>query len=249
VYQGTDRLYLEPTPDDLVDDLLSLKRLGGRIRVTEGNDAVARVEEGDGYRDVYVGEFTPSGRLVPGEEREFAIDVQPSGLSTGDVWPTVYDGAKYSFVGDRVWWQNPATNKRHPVETDLPGDVRATLSRLKPRGGSFVVTPWNDVVTLVETPPDPDAAREQLHDLPRVVQNIIVLRRERGVEMLPVYVGSIDDVPLEVGEPTSLTDELSAEEKAQLDSWAGSLGTTTETTPDDHRVSGRDLPDDDPDDW
>jgi hypothetical protein len=113
------------------------------------------------------------------------------------------------------------------------------------------VTPWNDVITLVEDPPNPDEVREQLHDLPRVIKNIIVLRRERGVERLPLYIGSLDTVPLEVSEPRSLTDALSPEERAQLDAWSGSLGETEEIDPDDHRIddTGDSPPKDDPADW
>jgi hypothetical protein len=251
VYQGTDRLYVEPTPDELVDNLLSLKRLGGRVRVTEDNSVITRVEEGDDYEVRYVGELPSADKLVPQDAPEYSVDIRPDGLSSGDLWPSVYDGAKFSIGGDRIWWQHPGTHKRHPVETDLPDDVLATLQRLKPRGGSFRITPWNDVITLVEEPPNPTQTREQLHDLPRVIKNIIVLRRERGVEMLPIYVGSVDTVPIEVDEPRSLTDELSAQERAQLNSWAGSLGPTSTTDPDEHRVQDdtTDFPDDDPEDW
>lgn len=250
-YQGTERLYLEPSPSSLLEDLHSIKHLGGRIRVTEGGNVVTRVEDGDEYDDVYVGNFHLSGTLVPRDAPEYGIDVRPEGLSAGDLWPSVYDGSKFSFSGDRIWWQHPQTHDRHPVETTLPSDVLGTLRRLKPRGGSFRVTPWNDVLTLVEDPPNPEQAREQLRDLPRVVKNVILLRRERGVEMLPVYVGSIDTGSIEVSEPRSLTDSISAEEEAQLESWAGSLGATSTTNPDDHRASddSDDLPADDPENW
>ncbi|GGN25640.1 MULTISPECIES: hypothetical protein [Halobacteriaceae] len=249
-YQGTDRLYLDPAPEALLDDLLSLKRLGGRVRVTEGNAVITRVEDGDSYSDIYVGEVELTGELVPNDEPEYAIDVQPQDLTSGDLWPSVYDGAKFSFGAERVWWQHPSTHKRHPVETDLPSGVRTTLDRLKPQGGSFRITPWGDVITLVEDPPNPEATRKQLHDLPRVIQNIILLRRERGVEMLPIYVGCLEDMPLKIGEPRSLTDELSPSERAQLDSWAGSLGPTSETSADDQRVSKPDDgPRDDPETW
>ncbi|WP_167768529.1 hypothetical protein [Haloarcula amylovorans] len=243
VYQGTDRLFLDPTPDTLLEDLRSIKRLGGRVRITEDNDVITRIEDGDDYSDVYVGELTLTGKLVPKDDPSYGIDVHPTGLTPGDVWPSVYDGAKYSFGGDRVWWKHPGTHKRHPVKTALSKDVHTTLQRHKPRGGSFRVTPWNDVVTLVENPPDPSKTQDQLHELPRVVKNIIVMRKKRGVEMLPIYVGSLDDTPIEVREPRSLTSELTPDEQAELDSWAGSLGSTTETNPDDHRF------DDDPEDW
>lgn len=253
VYQGTERLQLEPTPDGLVEKLLELKRLGGRVRITEGNDVVTRVEHGDNYEEIYVGTVSLSAELVPPDAPEYSVEIQPRTMSPGDLWPSVYDGAKFSFLNDRIWWQNPATHQRHPVETDLPSDVLSTLQRLKPRGGSFRVTPWGDVLTLVDDPPNPEKASEQLHNLPRVIKNIIVLRRERGVEMLPVYVGSVDDTPFEISEPRSLTDELSAEEQAELNSWAGSIGETAETDPDEHRFQspGEDpLPvDDDPETW
>jgi len=228
----------------------SLKRLGGRVRVTEGNDVITRVEREDDYEDIYVGELSLSGELVPANDPEYSIEIQPSGLSTGDLWPSVYDGSRFSFSGDRVWWQHPGTHDRHPVEIQLPRDVLATLQRIKPRGGSFRVTPWNDVVTLVEDPPNPETASEQLHDLPRVIKNIIVLRRERGVEMLPVYVGSLEETPLKIGETRSLTDKLTPEERAELDTWAGSVGPTTETDPDEHRIqNSEDEPADDPETW
>lgn len=251
VYNGTERLYVEPTPDDLVKDLLARKRLGGRVRVTEDNAVITRVEDGDEYNDIYVGDLDLSGKLVPEDQTEYSVDIQPEGLASGDLWPSVYDGAKYSFSEDRVWWQHPKTHKRHPVETDLSDSIFSTLQRLKPTGGSFRVTPWNDVITLVEDPPNPDRVREQLHNLPRVIKNIIVLRRERGVERLPLYIGSIDTVPIEVSEPRSLTDALSPEERAQLDAWSGSLGQTEEIDPDDHRIDDatETPPKDDPADW
>lgn len=251
VYNGTERLYIEPTPDDLVDNLLARKRLGGRVRVTEDNAVITRVEDGDEYEDIYVGDLDLSGKLIPEDQTEYSVDIQPKGLTSGDLWPSVYDGAKYSFSEDRVWWQHPQTHKRHPVETDLPDSILSTLQRLKPTGGSFRVTPWNDVITLVEDPPNPEEVREQLHDLPRVIKNIIVLRRERGVERLPLYIGSVDTVPIEVSEPRTLTDALSPAERAQLDSWSGSLGPTEEIDPDDHRIDDASdtPPKDDPADW
>jgi hypothetical protein len=251
VYQGTDRIFLEPTPDDLLDKLTSLKRLGGRVRVTEDNTVITKVEDDDEYEQLYVGELSLRGRFVPREEPDYSISVRPDGLEPGDLWTSVYDGAKFSFVGDRIWWTNPATHKRHPVEADIPDSVVRTLQRLKPNGGSFRITPWNDVLTLVSDPPNPDKAREQLQELPRVIKNIIVLRRERGVEMLPVYAGSIESTPVDISEPRSLTDELSPDERAKLNSWAGSVGPTSDMDPENHQVDtdAEALPEDDPENW
>ena len=260
VYQGTDRLYLEPTPDDLIDSLLEVKRLGGRVRVTEGNDVLARVEDGDEYTVVWVGEVTLEGDLVPDDAPEYSVPLRPDGVDRGDLWPSVYDGAKYSFGPDvdRIWWTNPSTHKRHPVRTELPKTVTNELARRKPRGGSFRVTPWNDVLTLVDIDRLPTEAQQQFDDLPRVVKNVLRLRKERGVEKLPLYVGRIENTPLEVDDPRSLTDPVSAADLG-VDDWATSLGSTTETDPSAHRADGSeptgddstadDVPDDDPSDW
>ncbi|SEH66775.1 hypothetical protein SAMN05192561_1264 [Halopenitus malekzadehii] len=264
VYQGTDRLHLDPSPDDLVEQLLSLKRLGGRVRVTEDNDVITREETDDGYRTVYVGNLSVEGELVPRDAPEFSVDVNPTGLNPGDLWPSVYDGAKFSFSGggEHIWWSNPATNRRHPVETPIPNSVLTALQTHKPKGGSFRITPWNDVITLVSAHPAPDTIQEQFSDLPRVVKNIIKLRKERGVEMLPVYVGKIHDTPIQIGEPKTLIDELSDEEREELEGWAASLGTNSPTREEDHSADSitqsesddtepieEELPDDDPEDW
>jgi hypothetical protein len=62
--------------------------------------------------------------------------------------------------------------------------------------------------------------------------------------MIPVYVGTLaaDHRPIEVTEPTRLTDPLTDEEEASLEGWAAATD-TYETEPlstDDHRVDRTD---------
>jgi hypothetical protein len=249
VYNGTDRLHLEPKPTELVDQFLELKPLGGRVRVTDGGTVITRQAdesaEGsrsstsiDDYTAIYVGEIDLRGDLVPTEKPEYSVPVRPDGLTTGDLWPSVYDGARYSFSMDgNVWWHNPRTKKRHPIADDLPESVSAGLQRVKPEGGSFRVTPWGDVITLVRSPAT-QTVKDQFGDLPRVIRNIIKLRRERAdLQMIPVYVAQLDDLPLSVTEPSSITDQLSAEEQDALEGWAASLGSTTTTDAESHTRS------------
>lgn len=249
VYNGTDRLHLEPTPTDLVEQFLELKPLGGRVRVTEGGHVITRQEDEDAegarndsslddYTPIYVGDMELTGELVPTDSPEYGVPVRPDGLSTGDLWPSVYDGARYSFSMDgNAWWHNSRTKKRHPVAGGLPDSVSGALTRLKPEGGSFRVLPWGDVITLVRSPAT-QTVRDQFDDLPRVIRNIIKLRRERAdLQMIPVYVGRLDEVPLNVEEPTSLVDELSEEEQEALEGWAASLGSTTSTSADTHKTT------------
>lgn len=249
VYNGTDRLYLEPSPTDLVEQFLKLKPLGGRVRVTDGGTVITRQEDEDAegsrnsgslddYTSVYVGELDLEGKLVPNETPEFSVPVRPEGLATGDLWPSVYDGARYSFsMNGNAWWHNPRTKKRHPVAGGIPDSVSAGLKRVKPEGGSFRVTPWGDVITLVRSPAT-QTVKDQFSDLPRVVRNIIKLRRERAdLQMIPIYVAQLSDVPLDVKQPTSITDQLSAEEQDALEGWAASLGSTTTTNTDAHTAT------------
>jgi hypothetical protein len=260
-YQGTDRLYLEPTPDNLIEPLLDLKRLGGRLRITENNDVLARVEEDDEYETYWIGTANLSGDLVPPDDPSFSVPVQPDNLDAGDFWPSVYDGAKYSFSPgvERLWWGNPHTHKRHPVQDALPQDVSTMLSRLKPRGGSFRITPWNDVLTLVDLDQVPSETRSEFDGLPRVVKNLIALRRDRGgVQKLPIYVGQVDTTPLSIADPPSLTDPFEDDDDS-VDSWLDSLGETSETDVENHTADGSDtdsksgydddIPEDDPSDW
>lgn len=265
LYQGTDRLHLSPTPDELVDTFLELKPLGGRIHITEDGDVLTRMEEDEGeeYTGVYVGELDLDGELVPPENPEYSVDLRPDELSAGDLWPSVYDGSRYSFVGERVWWNNGQTHKRHKVDSEFPAGILDDLRRFKSTGGSFRITPWGDVITLVNTSPSPGNVAKQFAELPRVVQNIIKLRKERDVEMLPVYVGNIGGTTIEVKEPRSLTDSLSAEERESLSSWASSLGRTSTTSKQSHTATNdgdeeegdededEDVPrfDDDPLEW
>jgi len=95
--------------------------------------------------------------------------------------------------------------KRHPVTTDLPETIQSPLRQQKPQGGSFRITPSNDVITLVESPAT-DTVKRQFSDLPALVRNIIKLRKDRaGLEMLPIYVGNLGDVTIDLDSPPSLT--------------------------------------------
>lgn len=258
LYNGTDRLELEPGYADIAENLLEEKRQGGRIHVTERGDVLTRVEDEDEYSGVYLGNVDLDGHLLPEGQSEYRVPVRPQDLEVGDLWPSVYDGARYSFVDERMWWNKGSTNRRHTVDNGLPATVLGRLQQYKRQGGSFRITPWGDVITLIPSHPAPNTIQEQFSDLPRVVQNIIKLRKERGVEMLPIYIGNIGDWSPELSEPRSLSDALSEEEQEDLASWASSLGSTSTTTASSHKAtndsddgeptpdsSGTDEPEDD----
>ena len=238
LYNGTDRLQVDPVPEGVVDDLLEVKPSGGRIHVTETEQVLTRIDEGDrNFRNVYVGEMEVAGELIPPDNPEYSINIQPEGLDVGDLWPSIYEGSRYSFSQRNVWWKGGERNRRHMMDGPFDADVLDALNRYKSRGGSFRITPWGDVITLVSMHPLPGQVKEQFDSLPRVTQNIIKLRKERGLDMLPVFVGTIDDPSISVSEPSSLTDELSEEERESLSSWAGNLGRTSSRSSNSHKAT------------
>lgn len=244
VYNGTDRLYVENFPEEVFDNLLQLKPLGGGIRVTEYGDVLTRIDEDDTaetaaeYTQVWIGNIDLTGELIPNDDPEMRIPIQPTELTDGDLWPSVYDGARYSFTpGGRMWWKNTATKKRHPVRTDFPETIQATLRQQKPQGGSFRITSSNDVITLVQSPAT-ETIKSQFSELPSLVRNIIKLRKEQaGLEMLPIYIGNLGDVTIDLKSPSSLTDKMSEEEKDALKGWAESLGSNSPTSAETHTTT------------
>lgn len=236
LYKGTDRLTLKPAPEKIIEELLKLKRIGGRVHITEQGDVLTKVEAGDDYDQLYVGTIDDlDGDLLPQGSPEYGIDLRPKGLSPGDLWPSVYDGSRYSFINDRYWWHSSHSHKRHPIPDGLTDTIESRLRQYKPEGGSFRVLPWGDVITLISTHPTQKKVSKQFNELPRVIQNIIKLRKDRDVEMLPIYVGSLDGYEINVSEPTSLTDSLSKEEQESLASWAENLGRTSSRTITTHK--------------
>jgi hypothetical protein len=230
-YKGTGRLKLDPLPTNLVEDLISIDRTGGSIRVTESGHVITKVEENSGsndrvYQPKYVGEIDFTGVLKPQGGGGDPVNLAPMGLSPGDLWPSVYDGSKYSFQGERFWWSNPEDKYRYPFAEELPTEVRRELRDIRPRGGSFRITPSRHVITQIETQSSPPNVRKQFRSLPDPVKRILKLRRDRGgVERIPVYVGRLDEdyLPVTLEEPTRLSDPLSEREEAELEGWAAAL--------------------------
>jgi hypothetical protein len=245
-YNGTDRLDLEPTPTGVIDEFLKLKPEGGALRVTEGGTAITLKEssgDSDDYETLYVGQFNLDGQLVPRDEPSQAIPVSPDGLDAGDLWTSVYDGSRYSFSGERFWWQDGEMKLRHSFAEQLPQKITDHLNRLRTTGGRFVITPQGDVVTQIPTAKTPPDVRSQFRDLPRAVKRFLQLRRDRGnVDMVPVYVGHLPAAqrPIKVEEPVRLTDPLSEQEEASLEAWVASMGSyeEDELSEDEHRYDG-----------
>jgi hypothetical protein len=251
-YNGEQRLFVSDPPAMIVEAIFDVKPQGGRVRVTEQNDVIAKVEQtsGTGYDQVYIDQLADPQVLQPDGEPEYAIELRPTDVDRGELWPSVYDGTRFSLSStDRIWWHNPETKRRHQVSNGIPNEIVQAILAHKRQGGSFRVTPWGDVITLISAVPDPGAVKEQFAELPRVVQNIIQLRNDRGLEMLPVYVGSIGDTPVEIDEPRSLTDELDDSAWDDIEDWIDNLGPTTSASDGIDETESESAYDDDPEEW
>lgn len=253
-YSGEQRMFLEDPPVQLVQNLLDVKPTGAMFRVTEHNDVIAKVEDSEEgtYDPVFVGRLDDPRRLLPDHREEYTVDLRPTGVEEGDLWPSIYDGARYSLTGpDRVWWHNPSTKRRHPVQSGISDDIAHAITFYKNSGGSFRITPWGDVITLIDTVPRPEDAVEQFRELPRPVQNIIQLRNDRGNDMLPIYIGNIGNSEIRLDEPWELTDALAPEAQKGIEDWIRSLGPTSSTSRNQATEEQMETPefDDDPEEW
>jgi len=251
-YNGEQRLHVADPPADLVDAMLELKPLGAQFRVTEQRDVIAKREDANEeiYEEIYVGRFEEPTELRPDGDEEFAVSLAPDDVEMGDLWPSVYDGARYSLTSaDDIWWQNSASRQRHPVASGIPAEIANQLLMHKSEGGSFRITPWGDVITLIDAVPDPGQVKQQYANLPRVVQNIIQLRSDRGLDMLPVYIGSIDTDNIVLDEPRDLTAKINSSEWEDIEQWIDSLGPTGSAQDGiAERESAAEF-DDDPEEW
>jgi len=251
-YNGEQRLFVSNPPTTFVEAILDVKPQGGRIRVTEQNDVIAKVkqENGTGYDQVYIDQLADPQTLQPDGEPDYAIELRPTDIERGELWPSVYDGTRFSLSStDRIWWHNPETKRRHQVSSGIPDEIAQAILAHKRQGGSFRVTPWGDVITLISAVPDPGTIKEQFAELPRVVQNIIQLRNDRGLEMLPVYIGSIGDTPVDIDEPRNLTDELDDSAWDDIEDWIDNLGPTTSASDGIDETESESAYDDDPEEW
>jgi hypothetical protein len=134
--------------ENIINELLTLNTNGfGSFRITESGDVIKKVKTKDGgWKPVYVCEMD-----VPFEFEE-KLNVRPSEIKPGDLWPGFYDGARYSMLMDRVWWNNPDGPRQYVVE-ELPWEIVRELRLHKPLGGSFRVTEHGYVITLIPQQP------------------------------------------------------------------------------------------------
>lgn len=201
------KVYVEAGHESILKHLLDLKQEGGIFRITETGDVITKIEDKEIWKPVYVCEMDEQFLM------DQKVNITPQNLSTGDLWPGFYDGARYSYLNDIVWWNNP-DGPRQQIEGKFPDVLMKSLNRLKPEGGSFRITENGYVITLIPSQPLPNNLKEQLESFTKVQQRLVSIKVET-TEMLPVYIGKFHE-GITLKEPVDLTSPLSKEEKKKI---------------------------------
>lgn len=203
-----DRLRASSGHEHLVKSLLNLRPEGGSFRITETRAVITKSDEDvDDWVPLYVGEYEIP-LLFDG------VDVQGVGLKPFDLWTAFYDGARYSYRRNEIWWRNGTEGLYQRSPERMPPDIERRLLRRKPQGGSFRVTENGKVLTLIQPQPLSPQLRSQYEALTNVQQNILHVKVQ-GTDMLPVYLGEYFD-GFSLLPPERLTDPLSPDETKEM---------------------------------
>ena len=107
--QGGLKATVTSTHSKILERLRKLKPEGGSFRVTENNIVLTKMNrEEDQWEPVFVG--------VLDEPFEFKEDINanPENLEPGDLWPSFYDGSKFSAVRTtktKIWFKTVNANQ------------------------------------------------------------------------------------------------------------------------------------------
>ena len=191
----------------ILDEILLLKTEGGSFRITETGDVIAKVESPDGWPPKFICEMDEPFKF------EEEINVTPEDIQPGDLWPAFYDGARYSYLMDKIWWHNPDGYRQY-VKESLPKEVIKELRRFKPEGGSFRITENGYVISLIPKQPLPKNIKKQWEILSDIQQRLIAVKVER-TDKLPIYIGRFYE-GITLNEPENFSKPLTKEERVKM---------------------------------
>lgn len=203
------RIQVKSGHELIIKELMKLKTEGGSFRITETGDVIAKIEKDNLWNTIFICEMDEPFKM------EEIIDLTPAKIQPGDLWPGFYDGARYSYCRDKVWWNNSGGPRQY-VQQTLPKDIMMQLSMFKPAGGSFRITENGYVITLIPKQPLPNDLKKQWESLSDVQRRMIATKVEHTI-MLPVYIGRYHE-GITLNEPQDFSKPLTdAERKKMLD--------------------------------
>ena len=138
------------------------------------------------------------------------LEVNPSNLKPGMIWGGPFDGDTHHFCDSRFWANNIKRRRCH--WKSVPEQLKSSLELYKPLGGSFIITPWNHVIALIQPIPLPDEAQAQWNSFSKEEKRLVQIK-QKSIEMLPIYICKMDeDWGIELDEPVDYSKPLSKEE-------------------------------------
>ena len=178
--------------------------------------------------------------------------MRPSIIKPGDLWPGFYDGARYSMLMGKIWWNNPDGPRQYVVE-EMPWELVRELRLHKPLGGSFRITEHGYVITLIPQQPLHNDLKKQFESF-SIIQQQLMKTKVKTTFMLPVYIGKYHEgftlkPPVDYSAP--LTDDERKEMLSFLDKFSFVKGRSS--VGDSQDIADLDNSDiefqDDPEDW
>lgn len=191
--------------EDIVAEFLKLRPAGGSFRITEDGAVITR--DPTTFSPIYVCEY---GETLHFEE----VNVVGAGAQPLDLWPSFYDGSRYSFKKGRTWWRDPEGISWRETRETLPNEIRDRFFKVKPDGGSLRITENGKVLTLIAPQPLPRNIEDQYNALNNTQKNLIAVKTH-AVELLPVYLGEFHG-GLTLRPARGLNEPLSPQEETDL---------------------------------
>lgn len=191
--------------EDIVAEFLTLRPEGGSFRITEDGAVITRKPAT--FAAIYVCEY---GQTLRFED----VDVLGAGIQPLDLWPSFYDGSRYSFKKERTWWRDPEAVSWRETKETLPREIQDRFFRVKPNGGSIRITENGKVLALIGPQPLPRHIEDQYKGLNNTQKTLIAVKAQTA-ELLPVFLGDFHGV-LTLRPARGLNEPLSPQEEAEL---------------------------------
>ena len=144
---------------------------------------------------------------------EEKLDIIPTNLKPGDLWTGFYDGARYSYLMSKFWWNNPEGPRQY-IEEELPFEIIRELRLHKPLGGSFRITENGYIITLIPRQPMHNYLKKQFESFSQTQQRLMRIK-VKTTFMLPVYIGKYHE-GITLKPPVDFSKPLSPEERDEM---------------------------------
>ena len=217
--------------EGLADMVLDKRPKGSTVKVTRDGGVLCYENQG------------PSliGKIPKNPGLDFVkLDANPSDISPGRLWVGPFAGEQHHFCDDRFWVKNIHNKRCH--YNQVPQELKSSIERLKPVGGSFAVNPWGHVIALVRVNPMPEDAEKVWNTLSREEKRLLQIKK-MGARMIPIYICRWDEEwDVQLDDPVDFSKPLTKEEEKDTLSFLA-LGHSIPKKPDNTREGGDDAGD------